>query len=550
MPRQQTLQIEGRPIIDLQGPTVGTQVVAHPVDTFVDQGMAQKMAHLQNFLEAGQSLVGAIDAKDRREGAQDAALGKEQQRTGLLGGYEAGWLSQRGAVAGAEDASKALTDYDTGFDRNNPSGLEGWITQKTQQLTQGMQDGPYKQAYLAKLADGMNAIRGAHVKEQADWKVATAETDATTLLKGSIDAIGKAGKAITPEDYVNINQTLRDKGLNFDPKRFDELARSALAALAADGNMQAVDAAAVPGPDGKLPFPTIKAEDMAQLKHHAMAAYTSKINAQWTAQEHEWKMKENTAMGPIIQMAHSGDVASAQAELDKLNRQGFFLAHPEDLDKWQKLTISTGDRAMTLSERKTWNAMYEGIWLGKVGPHDIVHADLPPKDTKDLTMVYMDWWKQQQANIAAGKHTDALANLFKNQVAMATLRARLDALPQIPDAVKGLDFGGVLTNKVEEIRADATQRMYQSMADAKGDEVAFERSSSRIAELTSKHIQDVLRINGANESTRDWWLQKPAYINHDSWEGFVKDYEAGLVPKDPELVSKTYTWFRQAKGRR
>ncbi|MGC4060124.1 MAG: BRO family protein [Aquabacterium sp.] len=280
------------------------------------------------------------------------------------------------------------------------------------------------------------------------------------------------------------------------------------------------------------------------------AAYTSKINAQWTAQEHEWKMKENTAMGPIIQMAHSGDVAGAQQALDKLSRQGFFLAHPEDLDKWQKLTISTGDRAMTLTERKTWNTMYEGIWQGKVGPHDIVHAGLPPKDTKDLTMVYMDWWKQQQANIAAGRQTDALANLFKNQVAMATMRARLDALPQIPDAVKNFDFGGVLTNKVEEIRAEATQRMYQSMADAKGDEVAFEKSSSRIAELTSKHIQDVLRGNGVNDSTRDWWMQKPAYINHDSWESFAKDYEAGLVPKDPELVNKTYTWFRQARGRR
>lgn len=134
MPRQQTLQIEASQPFQQRGSQVGTQVSASPVDTYVDQGMNQRMSQLNSLLDSGHDLIKTIDEGEAAAGAKDAALGKEQSPSLMgraLGSYERGWMTVRGTVSGAEDASKILAEYQAGgFDPKNPQGLEGWLQQK------------------------------------------------------------------------------------------------------------------------------------------------------------------------------------------------------------------------------------------------------------------------------------------------------------------------------------------------------------------------------------------------------------------------------------
>jgi len=106
MPRQQTLQIDTRAPIEARGLQFGSQVVAHPVDTFVDQGShsenAQHAAQIQNLLEVGEQLFQLQDIRDSKEGAQDRALGVPQKEV-PTSGYTRGWVSLDGAIKGQQE---------------------------------------------------------------------------------------------------------------------------------------------------------------------------------------------------------------------------------------------------------------------------------------------------------------------------------------------------------------------------------------------------------------------------------------------------------------
>ncbi|MGQ0595855.1 hypothetical protein [Aquabacterium sp.] len=540
MPRSQTLQIENSAPIETHGIQIGSQVIAHPVDTMVDQGMGMKMRQLDSLLKSGQDLYATIDEGEARQGAEDAALGKPQKST-VLGSYERGWLSTRAAVNSAEDLAKVKTSFESGFDRNTPGGIEGWLQGKYQELTKGMDmAGPYGKVYSQKMAEGFNELRALHNKQTSDSVVAQSESDYITMLHGMVK--GKAGQVVSPDDFQSVTKTMADNGIGFDPKRRDDLGKKALMALASEGNVQAIEAAKQATKDGSKPFPSITDDEFAQLEAHAQTVYIQTESRRHALMKQQYEERVNNAMYPVIKMAASGDVEGAQKAYDLLAKSDLFKSHPEDFDKFQKMLVSTGDRAMTLDQRETFNHLYEGIWTGKVGVNDIIRQHLPQKDTMALTTVYMDKWKVDRAAAASEKQADAMNNLFKNQSVMADIRSGLDALPKFPSdsTAAMLDLGGVKRQKMREIHADTQGQLYRAAAESGGDIEAFDRKRQAILDRARTHLEGVLDSKG-----RKGVMERPAFIHHESWAAYRADYEAGLIPADPEKIQATRAWFMQ-----
>jgi hypothetical protein len=524
---------------------VGTQVVAHPLDTTVDQGADHKMAQLGHFLEAGAGLWKDIDEADQKEGKEDALMGKEMKQT-ALGSYERGWLHVRGTLAGAEDSSKLQADFDSGKAQADATGgIEGWLKQQAAGHTQGMLDGPYADAYKAKLAEGMNAIRSTHFTKQRESLVAQGEADTINLLSGMLQGKTKDGVGVTADDYQGLRNTLKDQGIEYDDKRWSELGHKALQAAAIFGNVQAIDAAQAQAKDGSKSFGQLTDADFFQLRHYAQAVLIQNAHQEREALKFDYEKRVNDAMYPVMKMAMT-DQAKAQMMFNQLALQGdVFKSHPEDLQKYQQMLVQTGDRALTLDERESENHLMEEIWKGKAQPQDIFAAKLPSKSTLNLMTVYMDKWKVERAAQAQERQAAAMTGLFKNQEVVQDIRSSLESLPKFPtdryDSAVLNDVGGVYSNKVREIAAQTHTDLFRAANDAGGDVEAFSKKRTAIIEQARAHIGRVL--NDAAGGVKGGAVTVPAFIQYPTWAAYVAAASRGEVPKDPELLKRTREWY-------
>jgi hypothetical protein len=192
---------------------VGTQVVAHPLDTMVDQGADHKMAQLGHFLEAGAGLWKDIDEADQKEGKEDALMGKEMKQT-ALGSYERGWLHVRGTIAGAEDASKLQADYDSGkAQERQAAAMTGLF--KNQEVVQDIRSSVemlpkfptdrYDSAVLND-AGGVYSTKVREIAAQTHTDLFRAANDAG----GDVEAFSKKRTAIIEQARAHIGRVLND----------------------------------------------------------------------------------------------------------------------------------------------------------------------------------------------------------------------------------------------------------------------------------------------------------------------------------------------------
>lgn len=555
MPRQQTLQIESSQPLQQRGSQVGTQVSASPVDTYVDQGMNQRMSQLNSLLDSGHALLKTIDDGEAAEGAKDAALGKEQSPSLMgraLGSYERGWMTVRGSVSGAEDASKLLAEYQAGgFDPKNPQGLEGWLQQKFKEKAQGMPDGPFKSAYEGKLMEGFNDIRATHFKTQRDSVVAQSEADTITLLGGVIKQAAKDGKGLTPESFMDVRKKLSESGIGFDDKRWSELGQKALQAAALDGNVQAIDAAQAEAQDKSKAFSTLTEGDFAQLRHHAQTVLIQRTEQEHKALKLQYETRVNDALYPIMKQAMTDQAGAQKAFAELVMKTDLFKGHPEDFSKYQQMLIQTGDRALTVEERETENDMMTQVWSGKAGPKDIFAAHLPAKSTMNLMTVYMDKWKVERAAQATEAQARAMTNLFRNQEVAQDIRSGVEALPRWPSNPMAMENltdstnGRKYSQKVREIQAQTHADLFKAANDSQGDVAAFGKKRTAILEQARSHIERVL--NDAAGGGKGGTAEVPPFVHYPSWESYRKAIEDGLVPMDPETIAANRAYFNSKK---
>lgn len=546
MPRQQTLQIEGRPIVDITGPSVGTQVVARPVDTFEDTGMAQKMTRLNHMLEAGTDLMKTIDEVDTKQGAQDAALGKEMKKT-VLGSYEKGWLGVRGAIAGAEDMEKVKASYENGFDRNAPGGLEKFLQDRHQELTKGMQRGPYADAYAARLATGFNELRLKHFDEQRDAVVAQHENDVVRLLVGGV----KGKTEISPEDFNTVRNTLKEQGMGMDPKRFDQLGKNALSILAGDGNVQAIRAARKAQADGTNAFPTIPEEDMERLEDHAVTVRLQKQEAadKLIKTDHEHQVADT--MFPIIQLAQAGNTMDAQKAFDKVVSSNLFAHEPQAIEKWQRLLVSTGDKSDSFEQVALLNKVSLGILSDGWGLREIQSSGLTPKLMRDAFLMFDHKRREERQAASEAKAQERAAQALDKSTRITggadfrpTVKATLEMLPEMGKEAKDMDFSGKHAQAVQAIRVDAEQELIRT-AVARGSDIdAWRQDVVRIRENAIKRTEVAIKAPLSEMPNLP-----PANIRHDSWADYVAAAKRGEYGDNVAELDAARKWFKAKADR-
>lgn len=524
MPRQQTLQIEGRPLVDIRGPQVGTQVVASPVDTFVDQGMGQKMSRLNSLLESGQDLLAAYDANETKQGVQDRALGLPKKET-VLGSYEQGWLGLDGAIKGQQDAEKVRTSFATGFDRSAPGGLEKWLQERQRELMQGMKPGPFVDAYRPKLAGVFQSLREQHATEQRDAVTAQAENNIITMFTGAIRAKDKEGQPITPEDFLTVRKHLADAGLGVDDVRMDKLGQDALKVLADEGNYQALKAA-------KTAFPTIHEDDLSALERHAMTVFTTKQEHADRLVKLDYEARVSSALSPLFMQAQTGDLDGAMAGFSKLVAGKMFAHSPLDIDKYQKALQSISDKSETVRQRELFIEAAEGSRLGNWGASKIINSGVHPSKIPTLLSMLGERHAEERramSDARADARADRQFAVIRQPDFSASVKDVLSVVPELDKTQKTLDFTGKKAQALRELRADAQRELITFAGQHGSDMGAYQESASKVRESVRK------RAAAITEATTDAAIL-PGHIRYPNKRAFLKAYEAGEFPKNAQQV--------------
>lgn len=531
--------------MDARGPQAGTQVVASPVDTFVDQGMGQKMSRLNNLLESGKDFLAAYDANETKEGAQDAALGKEMKKT-VLGSYEKGWLGVRGALSGAEDLEKVKASFANGFDRTAPGGIEKWLQDRHQELTKGMQEGPYAEAYRAQLAKGFTELRLKHFEEQKDAVVAQHENDVVKLLVAGV----KNKTDITPEDFATVRKTLKEQGMGMDDKRFDQLGKNALDILAGDGNVQAIRAARKAMQDGSNAFPTIAEEQMEALEDKAATVKIQKHEQVRRAIKEEHEQAVLDAVAPIIKLAQSGGSKEAQSQFDALVQSRLFDHDPKSIELYQKMLVSVADKSDTLEQNEKFNDVTLNILTKGWGLREIQASGLTPKLLREAYMTYDRKHREDReaaaANRAAASAGRAAAAAEKALLVTSSrefspaVKDALGVLPE-PPKLRG-DYVTALAKKqhetVRQIRAD-TESQLVKMASQRGTDMdGWRQDVVRIRENAQRRIERALDAKDPKNI--------PDYrLRFETWAEYLHAAKSGHMPADVAELEEAHALYKQ-----
>ncbi len=548
MPRQQTLQIEQSPAFQDHGIQFGTQVVARPVDTYVDQGADNKMRQLAGLLDAGQALYKTIDETDQKEGAKDRALGMPKKAT-VLGSYEHGWLSLDGSIKGKEDAEKLAASFSTGFDRNAPGGVDGWLQARSQELTKGMQPGPFSEAYTKKLTEGFQAIRDKHFQEQKDSVTATAETNVVSLLAGAARAKTNKGEAVTVDDFLGVRQSLADSGLGLDTTRMDKLGHAALKALASEGNYQAIRAARKGNKDGLMAFPTLAEDDLSALEQHAATVYLNKQEAAHKAVKEEHHDKVSATMFPIIQAAQAGKTGDAQKAFDSVVASGVFAHEPEAIDKWQRMLVSTGDKSDSFEQVDLYNKVTLSILEDGWNMKQIQSAGLSPKLMRDAFGVYARKRSEDRQAASEGRTEARTAKALETASRITsgadfrpTLHATLEELPKLEGYAKEADFTGKKGQAVRAIRADTEKELVRTAMERGSDIDGWRQDVVRIRENAKRRTEAAM-------GSKDVQHLPPAFIRHDTWEEYKAAQGRGEYEANMAELEAARKWFKDKASR-
>jgi hypothetical protein len=551
MPRQQTLQIEGRPLLDTQGPKVGTQVVASPVDTFEDQGMGQKMSRLNNLLESGKDLLAAYDASETKQGAQDRALGMPKKET-VLGSYEQGWLGLDGAIKGQQDAEKVRTSFASAFDRSAPGGLEKWLQDRQGELMQGMKPGPFAAAYRVKLAEGFQSLREQHATEQREAVTAQAEGNVITLLTGAARGKSNKGEAVTVDDFLGVRQALADSGLGMDDTRMDKLGHSALKVLAGEGDVQAIRAAMQANKDGVRAFPTLGDDALYALENHAINVKLDKHEAAEKAIKLEHEHKVSDTMFPIIQMAQAGSTSEAQKAFDRVVSSNLFAHEPKSIEMWQRLIVSTGDKSDSFEQVERLNQVTMNILTKGWGLKEIQASGLTPKLMRDAFVMF-DHKRREERQAAsearAAARQEASAARFSQALEKShsitvgadfkpTIKAVLEALPAMPESRRMIDqtTGSRRLSAVKAIKADTEKELIRTAVARGSDLEGWRKDIVRIRDNATERTRQVI-------DTQQPGNIRPAFIRHGTWDAYKKAAQAGEYGDDLAELDEARQWF-------
>lgn len=548
MPRQQTLQIEGRPILEAPDRQVFTQTVARPVDTYTQPAADPRMHRIASFLEAGEELVSAMDLVDTKQGAQDRALGMPKKET-VLGSYERGWLTLDGSIKGQQDAEKVRTSFASGFNRNAPGGLESWIQERQRELMQGMKPGPFADAYRVKLAQGFQSLRDQHSQEQRAAVTATVENNAVTLLAGAARAKGAKGEVVTAEDFLGVRRTLAESGLGFDDVRMDKLGHAALKLLAGEGNVQAVRAARKAAQDGTMAFPTLGEDELSALEGRAITVRLNKEEAADKAIKEEHETKVNESMFTIIQMAQAGRTKDAQKAFDGLVSTDLFAHEPHAIEKWQRMLVNVGDKADSIEQVELLNHVTLNILTQGWGLREIQASGLSPRLMRDAFLMHAQKRRedrQEASEARAAARADAAAAKAARVTSTPDFKSIMDAtMASIPKKAMSAsnayidgETGHPRANAMAAIRADAERELLRTALARGSDIEGWNKDVVRIRDSANLRIQQV--ANTANSANI-----RPAFIRHGTWAEYMEASKRGEYGANLSELEEARKWFHK-----
>lgn len=540
MPRQQTLQIDTRPQQETRGLQFGTQVISHPVDTFVDQGshpeLAQHAAQFQNLLDAGEQMFQLRDAREAKQGAQDRALGVPQKEA-PTNAYTRGWTTLNGVVQGQQDMDKIRATYATGFDRSDLGGFDKWAQEQTEQRLKGMQPGPFLEAYKTKLAEGLIELRGKHSEEQKSWVVAKAETNIIDVLAGAIRA--KAGQPVTPEDFLKVKQTIHESGLGVDDSRWDQLGQNALKVLAGEGNYQAIRAARKATAEGSKAFPTLGEDDLSALEHHAQTVFLQKQEAADKAVKMDYETRVSQSVSPLFIQAQSGDLEGAMAGFSKLVSGGMFAHSPLDIDKYQKALQSISDKAETVDQRERFIEAAEGARLGNWTASKIIHSGVHPSKIPSLLSMMGERQAEERRAMSearADAREDRKLAVIRQPEFSASVKDVLSVIPEMDSYQKSLDFTGKKAQALRELRADANRELISFASQHGSDMEKYQEAVGKVREQVRKRAEAVMTSTKTSDIL-------PSHIRYATKREFLQAYRSGAFPQDPQQVQEHITFY-------
>lgn len=384
MPRTYQEQVTSRPLSQSsqqRGPEQA-QVFARPVGALVSQAPVDN--ELNGLVDGLKSLNPALerwaaesDQQDLQHGAVSRLAGEEEP-TWKYSAFAKGYMDMDGRVKGTQDASKLIELYSTEFDKDQPpEALDLFLRGKYGDMAKGLKEGDFLTGYDASIAPTLQKIRQDHLQYHQKKVVDTVESNAMMLLDSGIKGYMAQGQEV-PHDFVEGLRKHMGENMGVDSDRFDQLLFSVVDRAGKDGNLNAFDILHQPKADGTPGMyfsPQWKAKiDSAELEASTRAEHRNRVLRE---------DKQDQALYEVFDMLYSGNREGARSKFEELRKGGLFT-RASDLKKWEDALSQAEQKEVRPDQQATETDLLTGIYQSKVGPDQILGADITNAQRKSL----------------------------------------------------------------------------------------------------------------------------------------------------------------------
>lgn len=370
------------------GTTIATPARNPDLEMFV-KGMQQYVGVMQgNFEEtAREDLEAGRSARKSGMTEQDA---KKKSRT-----FIEGYMYGGGEAAAIRDAEELRGLISTEWDQTKV-GLDKYISDFYSSKMKGAQPDEFSRGYNRVFGEQMQGIRQKDSERVANEIVSTQEANAAARINYAFQRRLDLKIPMDMDLHDEINEIAKD--MRIDPKRKDEMIFIALKKFSDNGDSSVWEFTKAPRKDQRTggTFPSMYDNPAWKAKidveeRQSEDRYLAKNRQRRIDEKSEREDRQEAALRPIALAIAKGDVATVDADLNRLFEDESLFPNAGAMLQWKKLIRTEASAAEKPGEQLNFTKHLQDIYAGRLSLKQIPElTDVGPTIQRQLLS---EWYR-------------------------------------------------------------------------------------------------------------------------------------------------------------